>query len=71
MNAVANPISTKTDDLDAQGVQLSKSGGISSSYEMSDTDLSAPFYRNAARNTTRALDWTDNGELRWSRGRGG
>lgn len=35
MGAVANPIVTESDDLDARDVQLSKFGGVSSSYEMS------------------------------------
>jgi hypothetical protein len=35
MGAVGNPIATELDDLDARDVQLSKLGGVSSSYEMS------------------------------------
>jgi hypothetical protein len=35
MGAVANPIATESDDLDARDVQLSKYGGVSFSYEMS------------------------------------
>lgn len=35
MSAVANPIATESDDLDARDVQLSKFGGVSSSYKIS------------------------------------
>mgnify|MGYP006876446669 FL=1 len=35
MGAVASPIATESDDLDARDVQLSKFGGVSSSYKMS------------------------------------
>lgn len=35
MGAVANPIPTESDDLVARDVQLSKFGGVSSSYKMS------------------------------------
>lgn len=39
MGAVANPIATESDGLDARDVELSKYGGVSSSYEMSTERL--------------------------------
>lgn len=44
MCAVANPIATESDGLDARGVELSKYGGVSSSYEISVemADISEP-----------------------------
>lgn len=35
MGAVANPIATESDGLDARDTQLSKYGGVISSYEIS------------------------------------
>lgn len=35
MGAVANPIAIESDNIDARDVQLSKYGGVGSSYEMS------------------------------------